>query len=127
SAPTYYPEVARVLGADVVVPEDADVANAIGAVVGRVRVEATATVSRPEDGLFRVHCAGEPRDFHDPEAALAFADGALQELARGKAELNGAADVAIQLGRETVSAVVADREIILEWKLTAVATGRPGF
>ena len=127
SAPTYYPEVARVLGADVVVPDHADVANAVGAVVGRVRVEVVATVSKPEDGLFRVHCRGAPRDFLDTDAALAFADRTAREAARENAALNGTRDVEIQLSTTTVSAMVADREIILEWKVTAVATGRPGF
>ena len=39
SAPAYYPLVAALLGAKSLVPADADVANAVGAVVGRVRRE----------------------------------------------------------------------------------------
>ena len=63
SAPIYYPDVARMLRAEVIVPDHADVANAVGAVVGRVRTEALATISRPNDALFRVHCAGTPTRF----------------------------------------------------------------
>ncbi|MEY4174483.1 MAG: hypothetical protein RI900_1648, partial [Actinomycetota bacterium] len=38
SAPTYYPRIAEVLGAESRIPEHAGVANAVGAVVGRVRI-----------------------------------------------------------------------------------------
>ena len=40
-----------------IVPEDTDVANALGAVVGQVSVSAEARVSQPKEGLFRL-CRG---------------------------------------------------------------------
>ena len=127
SAPIYYPDVARMLNAEVIVPDHADVANAVGAVVGRVRTEALATISRPNDALFRVHCAGTPTDFHDQDEAVAFAERAARESARDKALANGAGDVEIQLAKDVVSALVGGHDLILEWRFTAVATGRPGF
>ena len=127
SAPVYYPDVARALSAEAIVPEHADVANAVGAVVGRIRTEALATISRPDDGLFRVHCAGAPHDFHEEDQAIFFAEHAVQASAREKASANGASDVEMQLSREVVSALVGGRDLILEWRFTAVATGRPGF
>ncbi len=127
SAPIYYPDVARSLAAEVIVPEHADVANAVGAVVGRVRSEAVATISRPDDGLFRAHCKGIPHDFHDQDRAIAFAEQAAQDFAREKACANGAKDVEMQLTREVVSALVGGTDLVLEWRFTAVATGRPGF
>ena len=45
SASTYYPAVAAVMGTGAVIPEHAGVANAVGAVVGNVRVFARASVS----------------------------------------------------------------------------------
>ena len=127
SAPIYYPDVARLLGAAAIVPEHADVANAVGAVVGRVRTEALATVSRPDDGLFRVHGAGAPRDFYDQDQALAFAEHAATTSARRKSTASGARDVEVRLTTEVVRADVGGHDIVLEWRFTALATGRPGF
>ncbi len=127
SAKTYYPQIGRMLSADVVVPDHADVANAIGAVVGRVRVEAVVSVTRPDDGRFRIQGSGLPRDFFDEEDALRHAAETAEALARDKAAANGAPHAEIRLTREVVSAKVADREMILEWRFSAVATGRPKF
>ena len=44
-AATYYPLIGELLGTEVEVPADADVANAIGAVVGKVRVRAEVPVT----------------------------------------------------------------------------------
>ena len=60
SAALHYPAVVDLLRADRVIPDDADVANAIGAVVGRVRVHVDIYLSQPERGRFRIHHDGEP-------------------------------------------------------------------
>ena len=57
SAGAYYPRVAELLGTTAVVPMHADVANAIGAVVGRVRIALTCLVTSPEPGTYVVHAA----------------------------------------------------------------------
>ncbi len=125
SAATYYPAVGAMLGAEVLVPRHADVANAVGAVVGRVRAEALAVVSRPDDGLYRVHGGEVPRDFHDLDAALRSAEDAAAAAARGEARRNGAHEVELRVIRDVVSARVADRDIVLEWRIRALVTGRP--
>ena len=55
SAATYYPAVAEMLGTEIVLSEHSDVANAIGAVVGRVRIIRQCVISGPQVGLFVVH------------------------------------------------------------------------
>ena len=54
SAPLHYAGLPPLVGNDCVVPADADVANALGAVVGQVRVSAEAMVSQPAEGIFRL-------------------------------------------------------------------------
>jgi hypothetical protein len=52
-----------VLNADLIVPEDADVAGAIGAAVGSIRQSARVTITQPSDGTYRVHLIKGPVDF----------------------------------------------------------------
>jgi N-methylhydantoinase A/oxoprolinase/acetone carboxylase beta subunit len=69
SAATYYPAVGRALNCDVILPEHAAVANAIGAVVGRITVRRSGTITAPSEGVFRVHFAEGPQDFHSEDDA----------------------------------------------------------
>ena len=65
SAPLHYAGLPQLVGNECVVPEDTDVANALGAVVGQVRVSAEAGVSQPKEGLFRVSSGDTVRDFSE--------------------------------------------------------------
>ncbi len=71
SAGLHYAGLPKLLGADCITPDDADVANALGAVVGHVRVTAAARVSQPQEGLFRLNSDDGIRDFHNEADALA--------------------------------------------------------
>ncbi|HSG54555.1 MAG TPA: hydantoinase/oxoprolinase family protein, partial [Paracoccaceae bacterium] len=55
SAQAYYGAVGDRLGTRMIVPDHADVANAIGAVVGQVAMQADGTVTSPGPGVFVVH------------------------------------------------------------------------
>ena len=127
-APAYYPAVAARLGTRAVVPGHAGVANAVGAVVGRIRVRAAGTVTRPDDGIYRVFAgAGPPRDFPDPERAVAHARSVLEAQARQGAIDAGAGGVDLSFERDDSMAVVEGRETLVESTVTAVASGRPRF
>ena len=126
-APAYYPAVAARLGARAVVPGHAGVANAVGAVVGRIRVRAAGTVTRPDDGIYRVFAGAGPRDFPDLERAVAHARSVLEAQARQGAIDAGAGGVDLSLERDDSIAVVEGRETLVESTLTAVASGRPRF
>lgn len=71
-AQTYYGNIAERLGAELIVPEYAYAANAVGAVVGKVIKNIAITISAPSDGIFRVH-ADTNKDFNDLESAVEFA------------------------------------------------------
>ena len=126
-APAYYPAVAARLGTRAVVPGHAGVANAVGAVVGRVRVRAAGTVTRPDDGIYRVFAGAGPRDFPDPERAVAHARSVLEAQARQGAIDAGAGGVDVSFERDDNIAVVEGRETLVESTVTAVASGRPRF
>ncbi len=58
-----------------VLPKHGDVANAIGAVVGQVQMQATGTVTSAGAGSFAVHLAAGPQKYTDRDAALALPQG----------------------------------------------------
>ena len=126
-APVYCPQVAARLGTRALVPEHAGVANAVGAVVGRVRIRAAGTITRPDEGIFRVFAGAGPRDFPDPEAAAAYARKVLEARARRDAVDAGADEVDLSFERRDTFAVVEGRETLVESAVAAVASGRPRF
>ena len=126
SAPAYYPLVAALLGADSQIPQDADVANAVGAVVGRVRLSRQCVVSAPQQGQYLVHVEGEtPAMFTDLEAARSFAR---DHLTSGLATEMVAAGAPVFETNETWVENVVDlggMEMFVEGSLTLIASGRP--
>ena len=126
-ARAYYPAVAARLGTRAVVPAHAGVANAVGAVVGSVRVQAAGTITKPDDGLYRVFAGETPRDFPDLDAAADHARHALETRARKDAIDAGAGEVNLRFERRDRVAVVEGRETLVESTVVAVASGRPRF
>ena len=125
SAPTYYPMVGDLLDSQVVLPEHADVANALGAVVGHVRISGETVILSPGPGRFRVHGPASAHDFIDLEAAAVAAISGLKADLAQRAEAAGADDIDIALDRKDVTAFADGQEIFVESRIMAVATGRP--
>ncbi|MEO3414523.1 hydantoinase/oxoprolinase family protein [Roseovarius sp. CAU 1744] len=125
SAGSYYPAVGDRLGCQMILPEHAGVANAIGAVVGRVTIRRTGSVTSPSEGRFRVHLDSGPEDFTDAETAMASLQEALEYEARQEAEMAGAEDIHMSVMRDVKSARAEAREVFLEAEITVEATGRP--
>ncbi|MEZ5776328.1 MAG: hydantoinase/oxoprolinase family protein [Hyphomicrobiaceae bacterium] len=124
SASTYYPEIARRLGTEALISEHAGVANAVGAVVGRVRTQASTRVSAPREGIFRAHTL-EPSDHGDLAAALAAVEAELVAQVRADAVAAGADDITVDIAREERTAKVGDLTMFVEALVTATASGRP--
>jgi N-methylhydantoinase A/oxoprolinase/acetone carboxylase beta subunit len=125
SAASYYPAVGERLGCEMIVPEYAGVANAIGAVVGRVTIRRAGTVTSPAEGRFRVHLEGGPEDFAGSEAAMAALEATLGAAARQAAVAAGAVDIHVSARREVKEAVVEARRVFLEAEIVVEASGRP--
>src|SRR5581483_1685766 len=91
-AAAFYPEIARRLGARLIVPEHAAVCNAVGAVVGVVSETVDILVNQPQWKVFRVHDPAGIRDFAEPEEAIATATVVARDLAIAAARRAGATD-----------------------------------
>lgn len=86
-APVFYGEVGQRLGVETLIPQGSEVANAIGAAIGLIRVQAVVTIGLREQGGFNLHQhSGEPLVFMDASAALAEADRLVRQAAEAKAE-----------------------------------------
>lgn len=125
SAPVYYPAIAGMLGADPVIPGDADVANAIGAVVGQIRTSAMVLVTMPEEGIFIVSGAGSNERLAGEDIAFSAARERARCAALVSARSNGADDPAVSLVEEVDAPEIEGRRKLVEARFIAVASGRP--
>ena len=125
SAATHYPAVGRALRCRMHIPADADVANAIGAVVGQIEHRQRGTVTSPSEGRFRAHLPEGPEDFSTSEDALIAMENALEALARQAVLEAGAADITVLKTRDIRKADVESREVFVEAELVVTASGRP--
>lgn len=125
SAPLHYATLGRFVGNDCIVPPDTDVANALGAVVGQVRISVEVQLSQPNPGLFRVASAEGIADFDNEAAALADAVHLASREAAAKANEAGADEVEIAVSQDIRAATVEGERVFVEAFITATASGRP--
>ncbi|MBQ9069681.1 MAG: hydantoinase/oxoprolinase family protein [Eggerthellaceae bacterium] len=126
----WLPPTAERIGCRLVVPNDAEVANAIGSAVGRVMesVKILVTPGDNNDG-FNLHSAYEMKFFADLEEAIAYAMEFAENKVREIAQENGVANPEITVNRNDVYAASGDDEsdgdIYIETNVEAIATDTP--
>lgn len=125
SAGLHHAELPAYLGVACEVPGDADVANALGAVVGQVRVTAAVYVSQPVDGIFRVGIGGGMCDFSREEDALVEAEEAARALVAARAAAAGAGEAEVTVERDIRFSTIEGRRMFVDADVVAIATGRP--
>jgi N-methylhydantoinase A/oxoprolinase/acetone carboxylase beta subunit len=122
----YYPEVARRLGAQLLVPEHAAVCNAVGAVAGVVSETCDVLVNQPTFKVFRVHDPAGSRDYSEAREAIEDAKRVSRELALAAARRAGASDPHVEtsvMERRAHAGSVDD--YLAEATVRSRATGRP--
>jgi len=125
-AASYYPAVARGLGVALQLPQHAEVANAVGAVLGQVSQRVHITLTQPARGVFKVFTAQGPVDFGDLASAVAHA----QQLAGAQANqraLDAGADGVVVAFSQRDNSVDNDIDgnVFFEAVVTATASGAP--
>ncbi len=126
-AATYYPAIGELLGCPVDVPEHAGVANAIGAVVGKVRVRAEIMVTCPRRGVYRVHSGIDPETAWERPQAQERAEELAVEAAMQAARDAGTVDFEIETTWVEKVIDVEGRPMFVEGTATAIASGRPNL
>lgn len=125
SAATYYGAVGQRLGTRMVLPAHGGVANAIGAVVGQVRMHATGTVTGAGEGAFAVHLPDGPQMFADRDTAFAALEGALHAEAEAAVRASGVEEIRFSVSRDIAEAEVENRAMFIEATIRVEASGRP--
>lgn len=125
SAPSYYGAVGDRLHCQMILPEHAGVANAIGAVVGQVSQRVRAIVTSPAEGRFTAHLPDGLQQFSDRNTALAALEAALIAEATARARAAGAEDLRVTTSRDVREADIEGRTMFIEATITATASGRP--
>ena len=93
----FLPRAAKALGARVIVPEDADVANAIGAITSNVLVKRKVRIISSQDGGYLIEGLAKARKFKDFEKADTFAREALVGIVRDLGKIAGTSCRTVEL------------------------------
>lgn len=125
SAATYYGAVGERLGARMVLPDHADVANAIGAVVGQVSMTAKGSVTAAGPGAFVAHLTSGPARFPQPNDALTALEAALTDDACARARAAGVDEVQVHVERDINEVDVEGQIMFIGAELRVTARGRP--
>lgn len=125
SAGAYYPAIADMLASDSVIPAHADVANAIGAVVGQVRITVNVVVTQPQDETFAVNGAAVSERHHDEAKAMSRAREIARSAAFEASTAAGALDPSVSLYEQIEAPVIEGKRNFVEAKVSATASGRP--
>lgn len=122
----YFPEVAKKLDVELSLPENADTANAIGAVMGAVVQISHVTVTQPEFGIFFLFHRDEPIKFDNLEVAINEAIRIAKQEAFDLAKSAGAASIETKIKQDANHIKHdIDGELFVSTTITAVASGRP--
>ncbi len=128
----YLPRTSRQLHTELIIPDHAGVANAIGAVAGGV-VQQMRVMIHPVDAAestFRVHLPDGVRDFATVEAGVAYAQKVIPGRLEALARQAGADQVELKVVREDNIVPIRPEwggEIYLGTELTFTAVGRPSL
>jgi N-methylhydantoinase A/oxoprolinase/acetone carboxylase beta subunit len=122
----FLPRAAKALGTEAVLPENADVANAIGAITSNVVVKRQLRIIPDEQGGFLIEGLAGMRHFKKFEDADDFARDELVQRVRNLARIAGTSAQEIKLKIEDKIPKTADgKQIFLSRTIHADLTGRP--
>ncbi len=122
----FLPDAAALLSAEAIIPPDADVANAIGAVTSRVRVSRQVRIVPNEHGRYAVHGLSDSPAFRRFEEAHAHAVEALQRLLRRHGRRAGTRAGRVEVVVDDRVAATADGgQVFLGRTLEGHLSGRP--
>jgi len=126
-AGAWFPDAASQLGAAPVIPPHSEVANAFGALAGRVLERAEARVKAEPDGTFLVITPDERYRTADLPTARGEAERLATRAAERAARAAGATDVTVALAHDEVTArsPVTGDDVFVEATVVSTAAGRP--
>ena len=125
SAPSYYGAVGEWLNTPMILPAHAGVANAIGAVVGQVAMQAAGTVTSPGPGLFVVNLAAGVTQFTQADAAMDALEDELRQQTGQAAHEAGVEEIRYTATRDIKQVEIENQPMFIEAEIKVIAQGRP--
>lgn len=123
-AGAFVPDVARHLAADVVIPEHADVANAIGAIGSEVTVREEVLIKPGQRSGYVLHGSQERAEYVELERATQEAVELSRQRALGRAVEAGAAAPQVRVVTKDLCGSASEGgSVFLERRIIAIATG----
>lgn len=126
---SYFPAVAKGLHTRLIIPEHADVANAVGAITGNIAVNVAVTVRPTSAGIYIVEGMPGGSNFSDLESARTAAVAYVEARARQQARAAGAEEVQVEVIQDDRTYKLDDEDnnqpLFLEAHIRARAVGRP--
>lgn len=120
----FYPPLGKLLNGTVEVPEHAEVANAIGAVVGIVRHRAQVVITPVSAKRVMVHAGEQQREFDDLEEAASWAAECARAAALKKAEQAGGSQLEVAIERDDNIVERDGQSTFFESTIIATVSGR---
>ncbi len=127
---SFMPSVGETLGGRIVIPEHAQVANAVGAITGHVIARATVHVRPCRPSGFLVVTSDEQTRVDTLDQGMTLARKTAREIALARMEECGGALLDIHVVEDEKNAPLAagwGRIVFLEAELTAISIGTPKF
>jgi hypothetical protein len=122
----FLPRAARALGAEAILPKDADVANAIGAITSDVVVHRQIRITPAQQGGFTVEGVAGTRQFQDFTKADTFARDILVKKVRDLGLAAGTSCRRVTLSvKDKIPKTASGDPIFMERIIQATLTGRP--
>ena len=109
-AAIFYPEVGRRLNTEIIIPGNADVANAIGAAIGLIKIRKVIEITSVESGGYHIHHQSKPVFSINAGDALEQAKQLADSYVRNKASLMGGSSPEINYHIERVDLPDMDQE-----------------
>jgi len=122
----FLPQAAARLFTQAVIPPNADVANAIGAITGRIIIRRQIDITSPQPDRYQVVGLTGLRNFNDLDQASTYAETTLIDRIRKLAQTAGTSTGEVDLWQEDRTPQIADgTNIFLGRTIFAQITGQP--
>ncbi len=129
----YFPQIAEKMNTKLILPDHAEVANAVGTVGGKVIEKVVILIKPGEGGGFSVHTPNERKFFKDFKKAQSFGKEIGEKLAYQKAESAGASNIDITVNKNDkyseylgqTEDTKEEEKLFIESRLEVTAVGKP--
>ncbi len=113
-ASVFYSEVGKRIGADILIPERSEVANAIGAAASMIKVRVPVEITYAENGGYLVHHQGQPEAFDEAGDAIQRASQLALDQARKQAKAMGGVsiDIDVSIDRIDIPGLNGDNKLM---------------